>query len=97
MRVLYPDLVYGAIASSAVVHAQYAMPEYMDIIRKAAPKTCAKHIQNTVRIVDEHLANPAARAVVKSVFGLEELDDVDFARVLMVFVHLHVLIGYSFR
>lgn len=84
MRVLYPDLIHGAIASSAVTHSQYAMPEYMELIRDSAPKDCVKHIEKIVRLVDKYMKIPAMRNFTKELFGLEELGDHDFGFALMV-------------
>ncbi|KZT27441.1 peptidase S28 [Neolentinus lepideus HHB14362 ss-1] len=83
MKILYPDIVYGAIASSAVTHAQIMYWEYMDIIRRAADPTCSKHIQNTIKTIDTLLAFPHVKKTLKGLFGLADLvHDEDFASVL---------------
>jgi hypothetical protein len=84
MRVLFPDLVFGAIASSAVVHAQYSMPEYAEVIRKAAPKECMRHVENSVILVDKFLSIPVLRNATKMLFGLQDLGDEDFVQTLSV-------------
>ncbi|KAI0742186.1 peptidase S28 [Irpex lacteus] len=85
MKVLYPDLVFGAIASSAVTHAAIENWEYMEIIRRAAPPTCAAHLENAVRTIDSILLqgdNAISRVLkrhLKGLFGVAELEhDEDF-------------------
>ncbi|EPQ50969.1 peptidase S28 [Gloeophyllum trabeum ATCC 11539] len=83
MKILYPDLVYGAIASSGVTHAQIMYWEYMDIIRRAADPKCSARIQTTVKTVDALLAVPRLKRTLKGLFGLADLEhDEDFASVL---------------
>ncbi|KIY51723.1 peptidase S28 [Fistulina hepatica ATCC 64428] len=84
MRVLYPDLVYGAIASSAVTHADIINWEYMDVIRRYAPERCSSHLVNVITTIDAVLAHGGlpVRAL-KSLFGLGALEhDEDFVSVL---------------
>ncbi|KAH9958389.1 hypothetical protein BGW80DRAFT_1449472 [Lactifluus volemus] len=72
MRVLYPDLVFGAIASSAVTHAVLMNWEYMDVIRLAADPICSSNLVNSISMIDSLLK-----------FGPLELEsDKDFASVL---------------
>ncbi|KAG8798043.1 hypothetical protein FRC17_007571, partial [Serendipita sp. 399] len=83
MRILYPDLVYGAIASSAVTHATIDNWEYMDIIRTAAPDLCSSLIQTSVAEIDSLIANSTLRTPLKALFGLRGLKhDDDFGAVL---------------
>ncbi|KIJ60108.1 hypothetical protein HYDPIDRAFT_99441 [Hydnomerulius pinastri MD-312] len=83
MKVLYPELVYGAIASSGVTHAALSNWEYYEIIRKAADPTCSAQIENTFKTVDALLDVPQAKPYVKALFGLQDLEhDDDFASVL---------------
>ncbi|KAG2370312.1 serine carboxypeptidase S28-domain-containing protein [Suillus spraguei] len=83
MKVLYPDLVYGAIASSAVTHAALSNWEYHDIIRNAADPTCAGHLEHATLAIDALLSVPFAKRFIKSLFGLEDLaHDDDFVSVL---------------
>uniref|UniRef100_V5F0R2 Hydrolytic enzymes of the alpha/beta hydrolase fold n=2 Tax=Kalmanozyma brasiliensis (strain GHG001) TaxID=1365824 RepID=V5F0R2_KALBG len=59
MRLLYPDLVHGAIASSAVVAAVDEFPEYFYPIARGAPTNCSQAIQAAIAGIDEILApNP---------------------------------------
>jgi hypothetical protein len=83
MRVLYPDIVFGAIASSAVTHATTYNWEYMDIIRTAAPKECSDRLVSSIAHVDTLLALPWFRGPLKRLFGLGGLThDDDFVSTL---------------
>ncbi|EIM81403.1 peptidase S28 [Stereum hirsutum FP-91666 SS1] len=85
MKVLYPDIVYGAIASSGVTHAAITNWEYMDVIRQFATVECSDNLVQTVSTVDKYLGsnNETERSAIKAIFGLEDLpDDKDFASVL---------------
>lgn len=86
MRILYPDLVYGAIASSAVTHATISYWEYYDLIRNHTNPDCRVAIEHAIHAVDGMLAaGGIIRLWVKSLFGLLKLqDDRDFASVLAV-------------
>ncbi|CDO77131.1 hypothetical protein BN946_scf184657.g6 [Trametes cinnabarina] len=83
MKVLYPDIVYGAIASSGVTHASIENWEYMDIIRRAADPKCSHHLQSSIEIIDALLDVPVARIPLKALFGLAALKhDEDFVSLL---------------
>ena len=83
MRVLYPDIVFGAIASSAVTHATIDNWEYMDIIRTAAPKECSDRLVSSIARVDNLLAHNWFRGPLKRLFGLGGLThDDDFVSTL---------------
>ncbi|THU97122.1 peptidase S28 [Dendrothele bispora CBS 962.96] len=86
MRILYPDIVFGAIASSAVTHAAISNWEYMDVIRKAADPTCSKHLQNSVETIDAILAHDTHGLLakpLKALFGIHDLKhDVDFVSLI---------------
>ena len=86
MRVLYPDLVFGAISSSGVVHATVPEPFYFDIIRQFAPAACMRRVEETVDEVDALLeGTQAEHDAIKAVFGLQNLTyDPDFASLLSV-------------
>ncbi|TCD70549.1 hypothetical protein EIP91_002895 [Steccherinum ochraceum] len=82
MRVLYPDLVYGAIASSGVTHASLSNWEYMEIIRKAADPKCSEHLEEAVKAID-NLLETKLRVPLKQLFGLGELEhDDDFVSLI---------------
>jgi len=83
MKILYPDLVFGSIASSAVTHAAITNWQYMDVIRVYADPKCSSHLVNSINaidlILDAHVFTPRLKAL----FGLEGLQhDVDFVSVL---------------
>ncbi|KZT12085.1 peptidase S28 [Laetiporus sulphureus 93-53] len=83
MKILYPKLVYGAIASSGVTHASIVNWEYTDIIRRAADPECSSNLQRAVEFIDTILSVPPLRTPLKRLFGLAELEhDDDFASVL---------------
>jgi len=83
MRVLYPELTFGAIASSAVTHAATVWWEYHEVIRRSAPPDCSLQIEHTIAFVDRILALPPLKKPLKRLFGLEDLEhDDDFASVL---------------
>ncbi|EIN12709.1 peptidase S28 [Punctularia strigosozonata HHB-11173 SS5] len=88
MKVLYPELVFGAIASSGVTHAALTIWEYMDIIRVAMDPTCSSNLQSAIASIDNILTHPGPtgrilRRALKSLFGLGELEhDEDFASIL---------------
>jgi len=83
MRVLYPDVVFGAIASSGVVHATINNWEYMDIIRTAAPPVCSELIQSSMAHIDTLIVNPVSRLPLKTLFGLQGIQhDDDFVSVV---------------
>lgn len=59
MRLLYPELVHGAIASSAVVTAVDEFPEYFYPIGRGAPANCSQAIQAAIAGIDAIVApNP---------------------------------------
>ncbi|PSR83862.1 hypothetical protein PHLCEN_2v5571 [Hermanssonia centrifuga] len=83
MRVLYPDLVFGAIASSAVTHASIENWEYMEIIRNAADPKCSAHLEKSIKTIDSLLAVPRLKRQLKGLFGLADLEhDEDFASLI---------------
>ena len=86
MRVLYPDIVYGAISSSGVVHATLDDFYYFDIIRRyAGPPGCMERVSEAIVEVDDLLADNSTRTAIKEVFGLQGISyDPDFASLLSV-------------
>ncbi|KAJ6508343.1 serine carboxypeptidase S28-domain-containing protein [Mycena sanguinolenta] len=83
MKILYPDLVYGAIASSGVTHAAIMNWEYMEIIRKAADPVCSGHLENSIKTIDAILSNGRLARPLKALFGLQDLrHNDDFASVI---------------
>ena len=85
MKVVYPDLVYGAIASSGVTYATVEDWQYYDIIRQFAPSDCIKQIETTVYEVDELLSGSKTVQPIQALFGLGNLTHVqDFASLINV-------------
>lgn len=95
MKVVYPELVFGAIASSGVTYATVVDWQYFDIIRQFGPADCIKQVETTVIEVDNLLSNPATHQPIKALFGLANLThDEDFASLLAVSV-VEVLAYYQ--
>ncbi|GJE94546.1 peptidase S28 [Phanerochaete sordida] len=70
MKIRYPDLVFGAIASSGVTYATVVDWQYYDIIRQFAPADCVQQIETTVSDVDNLIENPSTAHTIKALFGL---------------------------
>ncbi|KAI5459445.1 peptidase S28 [Mariannaea sp. PMI_226] len=83
-RKLYPDLFWGAIASSAVTEAIVDYWEYYEAARLFSPGDCAVTTQKLTHVVDNILLgrDETSKQLLKQAFGLEELRDDDFANVL---------------
>lgn len=73
MKVLYPDIVFGSIASSGVTEAAISNWGYYDIIRRAAPANCSAQFITAVKEVDNLLSKPETNSKVKSFFGMPGL------------------------
>ncbi|KAF8905141.1 serine carboxypeptidase S28-domain-containing protein [Mucidula mucida] len=83
MKILYPDLVFGAISSSGVTHATIVYWEYFDLIRQVAESKCSRHIQKSIATVDRLLSNRRLARPLKALFGLADLEhNDDFASIL---------------
>ncbi|OCH91247.1 peptidase S28 [Obba rivulosa] len=83
MKILYPNLVFGAIASSAVTHATLENWEYMDIIRRAANPECSHNLEIAIEAIDRTLSIPVLGGHLKGLFGLAELEhDEDFVSLI---------------
>lgn len=101
MRVLYPELVYGAIASSGVTYATISDWEYFDIIRQFAPSNCVKQLETAVEEFDDLISNPKTRQTIKALYGLPNVThDADVGSLLSVScthttpIHRHSNIGH---
>ncbi|KAF9449108.1 hypothetical protein P691DRAFT_813128 [Macrolepiota fuliginosa MF-IS2] len=80
MKILYPDLVWGSIASSGVTHAAIENWQYMEVIRNAADPTCSSHLVASVNVIDTILLSGIFKKQLKGLFGLADLQhDQDFA------------------
>ncbi|GLB38681.1 putative peptidase S28 [Lyophyllum shimeji] len=83
MKVLYPELVYGSIASSAVTHAALSNWEYMEVIRQAADPKCSSHLERSIVTIDNILDFPRLGGYLKALFGVKGLKhDVDFVSLI---------------
>ncbi|EKM49563.1 uncharacterized protein PHACADRAFT_265104 [Phanerochaete carnosa HHB-10118-sp] len=89
MKMLYPELVYGAIASSAVTHASLENWEYMEIVRDAADPKCSQHLENAIETIDSILTrgddtiSKVMKNRLKALFGLQDLEhDEDFVALI---------------
>lgn len=85
MRTLYPDIAYGAIASSGVIHAQLDSWQYFEPIRQNGPPACIEALMRTVSQIDHILINGTHKDkhALKSQFGLQGISsDADFTNIL---------------
>ncbi|KAI0039734.1 peptidase S28 [Auriscalpium vulgare] len=83
MKVLYPDIVFGAIASSGVTHAALSNWEYMDVIRTYADPICSANLVRSIEVVDDALRSPNLHDQIKALFNLSGLtSDQDFVSLL---------------
>ncbi|KAA8576690.1 hypothetical protein MFRU_014g01720 [Monilinia fructicola] len=79
---IYPDILFGGIASSAPVKTVVGYPEWYNPIQKLAPQDCVASINGIVDKFDALVAANNTHAIrkFKSFFGLEDLtDNRDFA------------------
>ena len=97
MRVLYPELVYGAISSSGVTHATVVDWRYFDIIRQYAPAACTSQIVKAIDEIDRLLLGKnQTRNAIKAVFGLNGISyDPDFASLLTVRAVVFAILGHA--
>lgn len=86
LRVQYPDVFWGTIASSGVVEAIYDYWQYYSPIAEYGPPACIAAQKTLTHIVDNILIGQNSRSLtteLKTVFGLENITYVnDFANVL---------------
>jgi len=83
MKVTYPHLVFGAIASSGVTHAAVNLWQYYDVVRNATPQ-CSPVFTKAIEAVNLALSQLHLKGPLKDMFGLTGLEDADFASVLAV-------------
>jgi hypothetical protein len=86
LRVVYPDVFWGAISSSGVTVAVYEYWDYFEPIRQFAPPDCVKATQQVTNVVDNILLkqnNTAKIKPLKDAYNLGNVtDNRDFANVL---------------
>lgn len=86
LRILYPDVFWGAISSSGVTEAIYDYWQYMEIIADAGPPACINTTQKLIHAVDNILIGQKGTKLptkLKETFGMDSLDDdSDFTSVL---------------
>lgn len=78
----YEDILWGGIASSGVVHAVLAYPEWYNPIQKFGPSDCTSRINDIVNKTDMLIQQNNTEAIqqLKEIFGLGSLSDLrDFA------------------
>lgn len=85
-RKLFPDIWWGAIASSAVTTAVEDFWEYYEPIRKSGPPICIEKLQNHTVLIDSilGLGNSLVTSALKNYFGLNITDDRDFVNALTI-------------
>ncbi|ETN42605.1 uncharacterized protein HMPREF1541_01762 [Cyphellophora europaea CBS 101466] len=82
MRVVYPDITWGAISSSGVTEAIYDYWQYYEPIRIYGPQDCISTQQKLMNVLDNILVANDTQTIqdLKSAFGLQNLtDNQDFA------------------
>jgi hypothetical protein len=87
LRVLYPDLFFGSLASSAVVSAINHFPQYFYPIADGTHEDCVSALESSIQYIDsiltQHPQDTDATNELLAMFGLQDLDDLrDFANVL---------------
>ncbi|QPH10778.1 hypothetical protein C2857_002264 [Epichloe festucae Fl1] len=84
-RKLYPEVFWGAISSSGVTAAIDDFWQYTEAARHFAPGHCSPTNQKLIHIIDKQLLSGDAvkEDEIKSLFGLRELWNDEFASVLM--------------
>lgn len=95
VRVLYPDLFWGSLASSAVVAAIEEFPDYFYPIAHGAQQDCTQALQGAIAWIDEIIApdpatgqhqpsrNTMEARKLMALFGVEQLSNIaDFANLL---------------
>ncbi|OAA51554.1 extracelular serine carboxypeptidase [Metarhizium rileyi] len=83
-RKLYPDVFWGAISSSGVTVAIDDFWQYHEATRRYAPGDCAATTQKLTAIIDHPFlhGDPEDKSTTKMLFGLEDLQDDEFASYL---------------
>lgn len=85
MRLLYPDITWGAISSSGVTEAIYDFWQYYDAIKIYGPQDCVSTQQKFMNVLDNIIMDNDTETVdnLKAAFGMQGLDNIlDFANVV---------------
>ncbi len=95
-RLKHPELVSGALASSAPVLAKADFFEYDRHVAKVAGPTCLAAIKAGVSEVEEMLKDPVQTKEVKALFDSSEVrDNVDFLYILADMAAIAIQYGYQ--
>jgi len=96
-RLKHPELVAGALASSAPVLSKDNFEEYDHYVAKVAGPDCLKAIQSTVADVESKLKTSTASATaVKKLFNADMVvDNIDFLYVLADMAAIAIQYGYQ--
>ncbi|KAL8921069.1 MAG: hypothetical protein Q9172_004223 [Xanthocarpia lactea] len=84
LRLVYPDVYYGAISSSGVTEAIWDFWRYYEPVREYGPRDCISTHTKLINVADNILRNNTKyTSRFKGAFGLEGITyDDDFAQVL---------------
>jgi len=74
-RVLYPDLFYGAIASSAVTEAIEEYFAYFFPIARGGETQCVQNIQSAIKAIDEIIAPEPEKGIHQTERKEEEVEE----------------------
>lgn len=87
MRKLYPDTIFGAIASSAVTEAVADYWKYFEAIRLHAPEDCVSAIVQSIDLIDTliSIGRDEAKQQIKDLLGLSNITHIEDAVSLMTF------------
>lgn len=86
MRKHYPDLVWGSIGSSAVIHATVDFPDYFDTVVRHGEPECVAAITESIAAVDKLLEDPKTNGAAKALFGYKkELKNWTFGNIMVNF------------
>jgi len=96
-RLKHPELVVGALASSAPVLSKADFDGYDRYVAKVAGPDCLQAIQAGVADIETRLnTSPESAAAVKTLFGADQVkDDVDFLYVIADMAATAVQYGYQ--
>ena len=95
LRLKFPTLVHGAVASSATLEATSSYTDFDAQVGRTIGPACADALSRAARELDEQLAQPAHRAAAKAAFGATALRDGDL-RLLLGDAH-SMAIQYGYK